>query len=217
MDLALGRCCFLTGSVSRCWDSSCGRKDAHPVFPGLELLFWLFLFPLCSVNVQLMGGGYDAWWHIGVGGWRRIKTGRPGRGVHCWRQGRERGAGGTEGRWLLGWRGLCAAGKVLEAWTAMGGFIPLWSGQRKKGDVSSWYEILIQALAAQLHYKNSGLCSALNYAFPFLLGGHVKQRKSQCICGQRAPCWRSGSDPGSLEPLHFGNGEPASKSRFTPK
>lgn len=60
MDLALGRCCFLTGSVSRCWGSSCGRKDAHPVFPGLELFFWLFLAPLCSVNVQLMGGGYDA-------------------------------------------------------------------------------------------------------------------------------------------------------------
>lgn len=59
MDLALGRCCFLTGSVSRCWDSSCGRKDAHPVFPGLELFFWLFLVPLCFVNVQLMGGGYD--------------------------------------------------------------------------------------------------------------------------------------------------------------
>lgn len=60
MDLALGRGCFLTGSVPRCRDSSCGRKDTHPVFPGLELFFWLFLVPLCSVNVQLMGEGYDA-------------------------------------------------------------------------------------------------------------------------------------------------------------
>lgn len=59
IDLALGRCCLLTGSVSRCWDSSCGRKDAHLVFPGLELFFWLFLVPLCSVNVQLIAGGYN--------------------------------------------------------------------------------------------------------------------------------------------------------------
>lgn len=32
-----------------------------------------------------------------------------------------------------GLRGLHAAGKVLEAWTAKGGFVPLWSGQRKQG------------------------------------------------------------------------------------
>lgn len=114
MDLALGRCRLLTGSVSRCWDSSCGRKDAHLVFPGLELFFWLFLVPLCSVNVQLMGGGYNAWWHIGVGSWKHSETGRPGMGVHCWMQGRERGNGGTESRWLLGLRELHAAGKLLD-------------------------------------------------------------------------------------------------------
>lgn len=55
-DLALGRLCFLTGSVSRCLGSSCGRKDAHPVFPDLELLFCLLPLPLLSVDVQLMGG-----------------------------------------------------------------------------------------------------------------------------------------------------------------
>lgn len=44
IDLALGKCCFLTGSVSR--DSSCGRKDAHPVFPGLELVFFALPCPI---------------------------------------------------------------------------------------------------------------------------------------------------------------------------
>lgn len=53
-DLALGRLRFLTDSVSRCLGSSCGRKDAHPVFPGLELFFRLL--PLQLFTVQLAGG-----------------------------------------------------------------------------------------------------------------------------------------------------------------
>lgn len=43
-----------------------------------------------------------------------------------------RGDGGTAGRWLLGVRGLPAAGKVLEAWPVEGGFVPLQSRQGKR-------------------------------------------------------------------------------------
>lgn len=77
---------------------------------------------------------------MGVGGWRHSRTGRLWRGFQSWRQCRERGdgdTGGSVGREVMvaleaGLRGLHAAGKVLEAWTAKGGFVPLWRGRENR-------------------------------------------------------------------------------------
>lgn len=98
-DLALGRLRFLTDSVSRCICSSCGRKDAHPVFPCLELFFLAFASPVvfCAVGRRVTLS--DEMRVEEAGG--MAGPGKPGREVHCWSQGKERGDGGTAGKWLL--------------------------------------------------------------------------------------------------------------------